>query len=323
MMAALKGGLVRGGIAASFAAAALTGCGQPAAQRHEAADASADEVRPAKTGYVNVAGARFYYQVFGRLDAGKTPLLVLHGSFMSSEAMAPIIKAFAPSRPIIAFDARGHGRTGNLPGPFTYDQMAADAAGVLDALKVPTADVLGYSMGGVTAIVMAVRYPAKVGKQVVLSGVSERAGWYPEVLGGMAQMTPEAFAGGPLEAAYRRLSPTPDAFPKLVAEIRGQEAGGYDQPDAAVRSISAKTMIFIGDADGVRLDHALKLFLLRGGGDRKAAAQGFLPNAPRARLAVLPATSHLGMMAQGHLISELATPFLDDAKPVTAPGFMN
>ena len=282
----------------------------------------ARRVTPTKTGYVNVSGARFYYQVYGDLSSTKTPpLLVMHGSFMSSEGMAPLIEGFAGTRPVIAFDARGHGRTGELPGPFTYAQMAADAAGVLDALKVPTADLLGYSMGGVTAVTMAVRFPDKVGKQVIVSGVSRRDGWYPQVLQGMAQITPEAFAGSPLEAEYKRLSPTPDAFPNLVRDIRNQEAENYDQPDEAIRKIKGKTMIVVGDSDGVQLDHALKLFRLRGGGDSKEAAPAFLTEAPNARLAILPATAHVGIMVSGPLIAELVIPFLDDTKPVLAPGF--
>jgi hypothetical protein len=68
--------------------------------------------------------------------------------------------------------------------------------------------------------------------------------------------------------------------------------------------------------------NALKLFKLRGGGDRTAAAQGFLPAAPRARLAILPATSHIGIMANGPVIAELAAPFLNDSTPVVPPGFL-
>jgi pimeloyl-ACP methyl ester carboxylesterase len=105
-----------------------------------------------RSDYANVNGARLHYQIYGDLNSGKTPLLVLHGSFMSADSMAPLIKPFAATRPAIALDARGHGRTGDLPGPITYDQMADDSAGVLDALKVRSADVLGYSMGGVTQV---------------------------------------------------------------------------------------------------------------------------------------------------------------------------
>ena len=309
----------------SVAALILVSCGTAGRERSDssAAEAKTDRpVAPTRTGYADVNGARFYYQIYGDLASAKTPLLVLHGSFMSSEAMAPLTTSFAGVRPVIAFDARGHGRTGDVPGAFTYEQMATDAAGVLDALKVPVADVLGYSMGAVTALAMAVRHSDKVGKQIIVSGVSQREGWYPEVPEAMARITPEVFAGSPLEAEYKRLSPTPDAFPVLVGQIRKQEAEKYDQSDEAIRAIKGKTMIIVGDADGVQLDHALKLFKLRGGGDPKAAAQGFLPAAPRARLAILPATSHIGIMANGPLIAELAIPFLDDTKPVVPPGFL-
>jgi pimeloyl-ACP methyl ester carboxylesterase len=316
---------VAGSVMTAAAALTLVSCGTAGRERSDssAAEMKSDRrVAPTRTGYASVNGARFYYQIYGDLASAKTPLLVLHGSFMSSEAMAPLTTSFTGTRPVIAFDARGHGRTGDLPGAFTYEQMAADAAGVLDALKVPVADVLGYSMGAVTALAMAVRHSDKVGKQVIVSGVSRREGWYPEVPEAMASITPEVFAGSPLEAEYKRLSPTPDAFPALVGQIRKQEAENYDQSDEAIRAIKGKTMIIVGDADGVQLDHALKLFELRGGGDRKAAAQGFLPVAPRARLAILPATSHIGIMANGPLIAELAIPFLDDTKPVVPPGFL-
>lgn len=308
------------------AALTLIGCGTADPARSDASPGEAkgaQRIAPTRSGHVSVNGARFYYQIYGDLASGKTPLLVLHGSFMSSEAMAPLTAGFVGTRPVIAFDARGHGRTGDVPGAFTYEQMAADAAGVLSALKVPVADVLGYSMGGVTALIMAVRHPDKVGKQIIVSGVSQREGWYPEVPEAMASLTPEVFAKSPLKAEYERLSPTPNAFPVLVGQIRAQEAEKYDQSDEAIRAIEGKTMIIVGDADGVQLDHALKLFRLRGGGDRKAAAQGFLPVAPRARLAILPATSHIGIMANGPVIAELATPFLDDIKPVVPPGFLN
>ena len=276
---------------------------------------------PPKPGLATVDGARIHYQTYGDLASGKTPLLVLHGSYMSGDAMRPLIEQFAATRPVIAVDQRGHGRTGDLPGPITYERLADDAAGVLRALHVRTADVLGYSMGGTAALVLALRHPERVGKQVIVSGTSRRDGWYPEVGRALAQVTPEVMAGTPLEAEYKRLSPTPDAFPTLVRKLRDLDTMDYDRPDEAVRAIGGKTMIVVGDADGVTLEHAVALFKLRGGGDRNAALQGFLPEAPRARLAVLAGTAHTGIMAQATLLAELVTPFLEDATPVTPPGF--
>jgi pimeloyl-ACP methyl ester carboxylesterase len=134
-------------------------------------------------------------------------------------------------------------------------------------------------------------------------------------------VTPAAFAGTPFEAEYKRLSPTPSAFPVLVNELRELDLSNYDRTDDAIRKIDDKTMIVVGDADDVDLEHAIELFKLRGGGDKKVAVQGSFTEAPRARLAILPGTSHVGIMANAGLIASLAVPFLDDTKPTTPPGF--
>lgn len=248
---------------------------------------------------------------------------MLHGSYMSAESMAPLVERFAATRPVIAISQRGHGRSGDAPGGITYEMLADDAAGVLKALSVETADELGYSMGGNVAVLMALRHPGRVGKQIIVAGTYRRDGWYPVVLQAMDKMTADFFAGTPMEREYKRLSPTPDAFPTLVEELRVMDASPANWPEDRIRAIEGKTMVVIGDADGVRLEHAVALFKLRGGGDQKAAAQGFMSEAPRARLAILPGTSHIGLMAEAGLIADLVTPFLDDAEPTMPPGFFD
>ena len=304
----------------SAAAIPLALAGSAAAADETAGQTPAPST-PTRTGYADVEGGQIYYQVHGDLNSGKTPLLMLHGSFMSGDAMRPFVEPFAASRPVIAIDARGHGRSGDLPGSISYELMADDAAAVLAALDVPSADVLGYSMGGTTAFFMAIRHPDRVGKQIIAAGTSRRDGWYPEVLQAMAQATPAVFAGTPVEAEYLRLSPTPDKFLTFVEEVLALEEVNYDSSDDAIRAIDGKTMIIVGDADGVELEHAVELFKLRGGGDRETAARGFMAEPPRARLAILPATSHIGLMTEAERIAELATPFLDDRGPPPPTGF--
>lgn len=288
--------------AAQPAAAQTPGAGQPAAYAPQA-------------GHADVAGAAIHYQVYGDLKSGKTPLVVLHGAFMSADAMKPLIDPLAATRPVIAVDARGHGRSGGVDGPLSYDRMADDTAAVLDRLGVAKADVLGYSMGGSTAVALAVKHPDRIGKQVILSATSRLDGWYPEVLAGISKLTPDIFAGSPIDTEYKRLSPAPQKFPVLVANIKSLDATPFGWSDAAVRAIPGRTMVIIGDADGVTLDHAIQLFKLRGGGDIAAATQGFLTAAPKARLAILPATSHIGIMGEIPAIAAMVTPFLDDKAP--------
>ena len=316
-------------VAVSVGTLATSGCDRPADDGRVGAPSVTPDTQPAAvmtamaadSGYADVEGLRIHYQVYGDLTSSRTPLLILHGSYMSGDAMKPMTDGFVATRPVIVIDQRGHGRTGDAEGPITYERLADDAAGVLESLDVPTADVLGYSLGGNTAILLAIRHPDRVGKLVAVSGTYRRDGWYPEVLQAMEQITPEFFAGTPMEAEYRRLSPTPDAFPTLVEKLKVLDAAPQAWSEEEIRAIRGKTMVVLGDADAVRPEHALELFRLRGGGDAVTAAQGFLTEPPPARLAILPGTSHIGIMAEAELIADLVTPFLDDETPPMPEGF--
>jgi pimeloyl-ACP methyl ester carboxylesterase len=100
-------------------------------------------------------------------------------------------------------------------------------------------------------------------------------------------ITPEMFAGSPIEAAYRQTAPNPDAFPTLVQKLTTLDSTHYAWPEDAIRAIAAPTLIVVGDSDGIRLEHAIELFKLRGGG-----VMGDLEGLPESQLAVLPGTAH-------------------------------
>jgi pimeloyl-ACP methyl ester carboxylesterase len=270
---------------------------------------------PTRAGHVDVDGVTLWYTAVGDPASTATPLLILHGAFMHGEAMAPLAARFARERPVILLDQRAHGRSGDSETPLSYPRLGDDAARVVEALGFPRADVLGYSMGGGAALQMAIRHPARVGKLVVLSSTYRRDGWYPEVSDAIGGMTIAAIAGSPLESDYRRLSPTPDHFPRYFERVKTLNFEEQDIPDDAVRAIEAPTMVIAGDADGVQVEHAVALFKLRGGGDRRAAATGVLGGVPTARLLVLPAASHLGLTAMYAEIARHVTAFLNDEPP--------
>jgi len=303
--------------------ATLVGCGRQDVSKAVNGTSASPQVSDsqARTGFADLGGARIAYQIHGELGTGRIPLVVLHGSLMSAESMMPMVQAFVATRPIIAIDARGHGRTGDVPGPITYELMADDVAAVATVLELKRVDLLGYSMGATTALIAAARHPEVIGKQVIISGVSERAGWVPEAQASFEKWNAAMFAGTPIEAAYKRASATPEAFSTVVDKLRELETANYDLSLAALRAIKGKTMIVAGDYDGLQLSHALKLFAARGGSNEEVATKGFLSSAPRTRLAILPATSHIGMSNQGELLAQLVVPFLDDEPPAPPSGF--
>jgi pimeloyl-ACP methyl ester carboxylesterase len=248
-----------------------------------------------------------YYEVHG---AGP-PLALLHGAYMSIEsAFGRLIPALAATREVVAVELQGHGRTTDADRPITYEGMADDVAALMQALGLARADVFGYSMGGATALQLAVRHPKRVRKLVVASASYRSDGTYPELWDMIETITPEAFAGSPREAEYRRLAPDPGAFPVLVEKLKALQLQPFAWPAEAIRAIEAPTFLLIGDADIVRPEHAVELFRLRGGG-----VMGDLDGLPAARLAVLPGTTHLGVMAQPDLLLALIPPFLDAPMP--------
>lgn len=259
------------------------------------------------------------YFVHGDLDSGRTPLLVLHGAFMSSDAMAPLTDLIT-DRPLIVLDQRGLGRTGDLPGPISFERLADDAAAVLADAGVQRADVFGYSMGGGAALQLALRHPERVDHLVLVSASFNAAGNLPGFAEQMAALTPEVFAGSLMEREFLRLSPTPDAFASVVNKIKGMDAG-HDWSAERIAAMSAPTFVIIGDHDVVRPEHAVELYRLRGGGDPARAAQPFLTEAPPARLAILPGASHIDVFGDPAVLAAMILPFLDDRTRPVPPGF--
>lgn len=275
-------------------------------------------VEPTRRGHLPINGLSLYHEVYGELGGSNTaPLLLVPGGFMATGSMRSWVSAFADRRIVIVFDQQGHGRTPDTARGMSYEQFADDAAALLRALGVERADAMGYSQGGAVALQLALRHPALVGRLVVLSATYRRDGWYPAVPAGIEGLSAAAFAGTPVETAFREHTPDPAAFDAYVEKMKVLGIDDHEIGDAQLRSIPARTMVVVGDADGVRPEHALAMFRLRGGGDEEAAASGTLREVPAARLVVLPATSHVGIVGESAVLAPMVSAFLDDVPPAT------
>jgi pimeloyl-ACP methyl ester carboxylesterase len=273
--------------------------------------------KPSRSGYLPINGLKLYYEVYGELGTVRPPLLLIPGAFMATDSMRPWVNAFAETRTVIVFDQQGHGRTQDAPREMSYEQFGDDAAELLRALGVQRADVMGYSQGGGVALQLAIRHPSLVDKLVSMSATFRVDGWYPSVVEAIGGLSAKDFAGTPVEAAFKAHTPDADAYATYLEKMKVLNVDDQQISDEQMRSISAKTMVIVGDADGVTLDHAVAMFKLRGGGDEQAAATGVLQNAPAARLVVLPATSHIGVAGESAVLVPMVTAFLDDGPPTT------
>jgi pimeloyl-ACP methyl ester carboxylesterase len=272
---------------------------------------------PSDSGYRPINGLNLYYEVHGDLGASKPPLLLIPGAFMAADSMPQWVDGFVRERPVIVFDQQGHGRTPDTSRQMSYELFGDDAAELLRALGVRRADVMGYSQGGGVALQLAIRHPSLVGKLVSMSATFHRDGWHPSVASAITGLTAEAWAGTPVEAAFKAHTPDPAAFDAYLEKMKVLNADDQEISDEQMRAISAKTMVIVGDADSVNLDHALAMFRLRGGADDEAAMTGVLADVPAARLVVLPATSHIGVSGHADVLVPMVNAFLDDEPPVT------
>ncbi|MVM33298.1 alpha/beta fold hydrolase [Spirosoma sp. HMF4905] len=269
-------------------------------------------LEPIESGYAAVNGLNMYYEVYGK---GK-PIVLLHGSFMTIPLnWSHIIPLLMKDRKVIVAEMQGHGRTRDISREIRYETMADDVSGLLKHLNLDQADIVGYSMGGGVAFQLAVRHPEQVRRLVVLSGTYAHDGWWPDAEASFATATAEQFNGTPIQEQYESLGNDTAHFPEFFNKVIGIDLRPYDW-SKEVKSIPAPIFLAMGDADGVRYEHALALFRAKGGGN-----MGDLHGLPQSRLAILPGTTHIGMIQRTDWLIPMITDFLDSDLSAAPPTF--
>ncbi len=266
----------------------------------------AARLKPVRTGYVPANGVNYYYEVYGR----GAPLLLLHGGLGSIEMFGQILPALAQGRLIIAVDLQGHGRTALGDRPISLLAMGDDIAAVVKQLGQDTVDVLGYSLGGGVALRLAIQHPEVVRRLVLVSTPYAQDGFYPEMLPQQAQvgaaMAP-MMKETPMYKSYVAVAPRPEDFPRLLDRMGEWMRTPYDWSED-VKKLKGPVMLVYGDADMIRLDHAVRFYQLLGGGLKDAGWQRehMSPN----RLAILPNVTHYEIFLSPAL-APTVVPFLN------------
>ena len=203
------------------------------------------------------------------------------------------ITALAKNHQVILVDLQGHGRTADVDRPMTLEAMADDIAALLTYLKIPQADVMGYSLGGGVALQTAVRHPEMVRKLVLVSAVLRSNAYYPELRAlqkAVSGAAADQMKGTPMYALYMAVAPRKQDFPRLLDKI-GRFMNTEFDFTSQFAALKAPVLYMIGDADMIPPSHAVEAFALRDGGKRDAGWDG--AGRPKlAQLAIIPGATH-------------------------------
>ena len=257
------------------------------------------------TGYAPVNGLKMYYEIHGSGE----PVVLLHGAFMAitDDNWSVLINELAKTRKVIAIEMQGHGRTADIKRDITYENLSDDVAALLDFLKIPSADIVGYSLGGGVAIQTAIRHPEKVRKVVSISAPIRQNGWVKEANDFWPNFKMEMMKGTPAETEREKLNPVPNSFPAFFEHIKAMAMRPYDFGADKLKATKAPFFFIHGDADGVRMEHIAEMYALKGGG----SIHGDMQPRPESRLAIIPNTTHVTLMNRMTTIVPMIIDFLD------------
>jgi len=249
------------------------------------------------SGYADVNGLHLYYEIHGE---GATPLVLLHGGVMTIElTYAPLLPALAQRHRLIGLDFQAHGRTADIDRDLTYANLASDVVGLLDHLGIDRAHVMGHSMGGGTALELAVNHPERLRSVVAISASVRPDGMHPDLADPSTYATstrmPTEQDFAQMAAAYAAVAPYPERFADLPARSMTSLNGWNGWTDEQLAGISAPMLIVIGDHDFTTSAHA-------------ALMQELIP---RSQLAILPGTTHMQAPRRADLLLPMLASFLD------------
>lgn len=213
--------------------------------------------------YYDIRGFKMYAEVYGEGQA----LLIIHGNGGSINNFIYQIPYFSKKYKVIIADSRAQGKSLDKGDSLTYEMMADDYAALLDAMKIDSAYVIGWSDGGINGLLLSIRHPDKI-KKLAVTG---------------ANLVPDTTSVPKL--IWDMVKPTYTML-KNKKNRNEQENAAYklycllvEQPNiplADLHSIKCPTLVIGGDHDVIKEEHTFLIY----------------KNIPKAYLWILPASGH-------------------------------
>lgn len=233
-------------------------------------------IPPAQWHRASIHGHKIYYATRGD---GST-LVLLHGGGDSGEhSFARQLDVFSQRHRIVAPDQVGQGRTPDVAGPLTYTGMMEDTAALLQHLELNHVDVVGFSDGGILALMLAVRHPELV-RRLVISGVN---------------VAPEGLNAEDLDELRATQSAHPRTIDEKLAHLWLTSPTEAELDLAMLAKIHKPVLVISGDRDAITLEHTLKIFHAL----------------PEAELCILPGTDHATFSGRSEWLNPIVNAFLE------------
>ena len=222
--------------------------------------------------YAEVNELHLYYGEHGE----GPPLVLLHGGLMTIDLNFGVaLPTLAESHRVIAVELQGHGHTADIERPPTFPDFATDVVTLLDHLGIERFDMVGFSLGGLTAYELVISHADRIRRAVLISADhrNDRVGEVDPT----RLPTDEDFQA--MRDAYAATAPDPGAFDAMAEKTIGLAHSFTGWTDDQLRGVQLPVLILVGDADFIRVEDA-------------AEATRLLPEG---QLAVLPGTTHMGV----------------------------
>jgi pimeloyl-ACP methyl ester carboxylesterase len=238
--------------------------------------AGAANSAPAEWHAVSIHGHRINYATRGD---GPT-LVLLHGGGDSGEhSFARQLDILSERHHLVAPDQVGQGRTPDVSGALTYTGMMDDTAALLNRLHLKHVDVVGFSDGGILALMLAIRHPELI-RRLVVSGVN---------------IAPDGLNADDLEELRATQNPKPRTIDEKLAHLWATSPTETELSVAMLARISQPVLLISGDRDAITLEHTLKIFHAL----------------PDAELCVLPGTDHATFSGRAEWLNPIINAFLE------------
>ena len=236
--------------------------------------------------YYSIRGFKMYCEIYGE---GK-PLLMIHGNGGNISAFTKIIPYFAKKYKVIVADSRAQGRSTDNNDSLSFEMMADDLSTLLDTLGIHETYVIGWSDGGINALLLAMRHPEKVIKLV-----STGANLWPD----STAIIPSAWRGERDYYDSLKNKKWTTSKEKNDWKIFALDWFEPNIPLSALKAIKCPSLIMCGDHDIITLEHTVLIY----------------KNIPKAYLWIVPNSGHATLIEHTDDFDRKTDDFFDN-KPI-------